>query len=264
MIEIGGRKVGWGYKPIISAELGVNHQNDLKIALKMIDAAAEAGVDSVKLQYLKVDDFCTDKKMFIIYKQHFQTATSVEVSNLEGITENYYNFFKRHEISLEFVSACRARANEHGLIFGVTPTSAEGVVELVGLTDYYKIAADMVIKKDMMAEMHRERKRNIPIIVSLGHCDIEESIPSADIHLHCVSEYPAKYSQLWKIKHLQEQGFLTGYSDHTIGIESAVRATELGAVWIECHVTLAKSLPGPDHWFSKDFDELKRLCEAIG
>ena len=60
-MKIANRSIGWGQTPILSCELGINHQNDLPTALKMIDECKVAGVDGVKVQYFKVSDFCTDK-----------------------------------------------------------------------------------------------------------------------------------------------------------------------------------------------------------
>jgi len=283
MIEIGGRKVGWGHRPVISAELSLNHQGDLNLAIKMIEEAAEAGADAVKLQYFKTEDFQTDKEETTTYKQvdletygwpsKWKNNKVVELS-IKGpiseavtkeVTEPIFELFKHHEIDIEFVSACRARAKELGLIFGVTPTSVGGARDLVALgVDYLKIASDMALRTDII-DYAKEQRSNIPVIISTGHLDIVKIEPwSNTIWLSCVSEYPAKTPQLWKLVHMRYKINNVGYSDHTIGIESAVRATELGACWVECHVTSDKTLSGPDHWFSKDMNELKRICEAIG
>jgi len=282
MIKIGGRKIGWGYPPIISAELSLNHQADLNLAIKMIDEVAEAGADAVKLQYFKVEDFCTDKEKMVTYEQWLQDLLSgnarkygcrivdgkLKSTLSEEVTETEYELFKRHEISLDFVKACQQRAKKKHLIFGVTPTSVKGVKELGALgIDFFKIASDMIGKKEMLTEMGAY---GIPKIISTGHLTLDE-VRSYIINgkrwswlwLHCVSEYPTINPQLWKIRHLQEFDCHVGYSDHTLGIESAIRAIELGATWVEKHFTSDKTLPGPDHWYSADKEELTRLAKAV-
>jgi len=268
MLEIAGHKIAYGSIPIISAELGVNHQNDLDLALQMIDEVAETGAQAVKIQFLRADDFCSPGSKTIKYRQ-FDNLSSIAHSRflLKEVYENYYEFFKRHEISLDFVKACYKRAKEHDLIFGITTTSAKGVREVSSYTDYFKIASDMITKDAMMQQMIDLCIK--PIVISTGHIqnfihlnELKKHFP-ASLWLHCVSEYPCKNPKLWKIKHMQELGYTVGYSDHSLGNESAIRAEELGALWIECHYTSDKTLAGPDHHFSKDKEELKALVKAI-
>lgn len=274
MIEIGGRKIGWGQKPIISAELSLNHNGNLDIALEMIDKAAKAGVDGVKLQYFKTEDFTPKPELdgtgkTVTYKQRRSGAWEPHPlapfgSEFESITELEYDLFKRHEISLDFVVECQKRAKEHGLIFGVTPTSQRGVEELLPLEiDYYKVASDMTGPLTGISQFVADLKK--PMILSTGHWATEHlSICNKHwLWLHCVSEYPCEDPKLWRMKHMQELGIPTGYSDHTRGTESALRAIELGAVWVEKHFTLDTKMPGPDHWFSATTGELEDLVEAV-
>ncbi len=268
--EIAGRKIGYGYPPIISAELSINHGGNLDTALQMIDEVAKAGADAVKLQYFNASDFAdADSDKTITYK-----------SQCKDVTENYYQFFKRHEIDYSFLKACKERAKEHELIFHVTPTSKIGVIELSQLgIDAYKIAADMVSNWDMLEEIAR-RDWDKPIITSTGHCELEDVKMLAltfcareHIFLHCVSEYPANSAKLWKIQglkdYLNNAGIfnlyrpLIGYSDHCIGIDSCIRATELGAVWIEKHFVLSHESDAPDEQFSADPQELSELVKAV-
>lgn len=269
MLEIGGRKVGWGQKPIISAELGLNYNNSLDTALEMIKSVAACGADAVKVQYFKADDFAEPGNRTINYRQMSELSGKFGwigdiTQYLEFVTENYYEFFKRNEISLDFVEACYRQAKKHGLIFGVTTTSTEGVREIAeaNLTDYFKVASDMVGKTKMIEFM---RETDLPAVLSTGQVDLSKEINHIydDLVLHCVSEYPCKNPKLWKIRHMQEMGYNVGYSDHTQGIKSAIRAMELGAIWVEKHFTLDRTMPGPDHWFSADPMELEKLCKAV-
>lgn len=271
-MKIDNRQIGYSQSPFLSCELGVNHQNDLPTALKMIDECAKAGVDGVKIQYLRVKDFCTDKDKTIEYKQRkpepYDPALGINI--LDDITENYIEFFQRYEISLDFVKSCYDHTKQYHsfdrpFLFGITTTSEQGACECYGLCDYYKVASDMIKNMPMIFRM---RETGIPIILSTGHIGNLHNLEAyarkeKDLVLHCVSDYPAKNARLWRIKHLQEMGYLTGYSDHTIGNEACIRAAELGAVFLEVHITLDKTLSGPDHWFSKDMSDLKQLVEAI-
>ena len=293
MIEIAGRKIGFGYPPIISAELSISHNGNLDTALQMIDEAAKCGADACKLQYYVTEDFAKpvtpsvhdvggiDGEMITyvqLAKGKDQTLGHVQPGYKE-ITEPIYDLFKRNEISLEFVVACQKRAKEHDLIFHCTTTSVQGVKEMAEIgVDCFKISSDMVENIPMITEMYKH-KDNIPLIISTGHIS-PDLIPVFQEHrmlifLHCVSEYPAKNPKLWKIKHMQELRYnyvetgvryypaSIGYSHHSQGISDAVRATELGAVWIETHFVLDHTQPGPDAHWSLDPTELKQLAEAI-
>ena len=280
MIEIGDKKVGYGYPPIISAELSISHQGNLETALEMIDKAAQAGADSIKLQYYKTEDFAQPDGETITYKQRVSNMGPYLIPkkrtdelqryeySMEEITESIYDLFKRNEISLDFVKACQERAKKHDLIFGVTTTSVEGVKEMAEIgVDYLKIASDQINEKDMIDEM---AKTGLRIIASTGHIkslrDIKNiKIWANSLWLHCVSEYPAKNPKLWRLSHMQQLIALyeVGYSHHGTDWRDIVRACELGSVWNEFHWTLDKTMAGPDHHFSLDPTELKQLVEAI-
>jgi len=250
--EIAGQRIGWGYSPVIGCDLSLNHLGDINIALEMIDGIAKAGADACKVQYYRTEDFCTDRKRMVTYK----------IRGRE-IVEKEYDFFKRHEIDLDFVRACRDRAWSHNLMFGVTTTSVEGVKEVADLANFFKIASDMVDKGAMISAM---RETELPIILSTGHLnlnDIRRVAHQNDLVLHCVSEYPCENPKLWKIRHLQEMGYITGYSSHTRNIEDCIQAVNLGAVFIEKHFVLSKDMDAPDVEFSADPQELRALVEAV-
>ncbi len=263
VIEIDGRKVGYGYSPVISAELSINHSGNLETALQMIDSAAENGTDGVKLQYYKAEDFSQPDGEMITYKEISPKPLD---RDFDWITESVYSLFKRNEISLDFVKACQERVKEHELIFGVTTTSVEGVKEMAELEiDYFKVSSDMVDNNKMIHEM---RKYDIPVIISTGHMPEGTITPALNLvlntlWLHCVSAYPAEHAKLWRLKHMVEQLRDVGYSHHSQGIDACIRATEIGAKWLEFHFVLDKAQPGPDSFWSLDPTELKQLSEAI-
>lgn len=257
MIHIGGKPCGYGHVPILTADIAHNHNGDIDLALKTIDAIADAGFDGAKLQYYRTEDFCQpDSKEMLEY-----------TSQGKKVTERYYDFCKRHEISLDFVADCREYATGLDMIFGVTTTSAQGVRDVAEYCDYFKIASDMVSNGEMLDEMEIEHPF-MPRVLSAGHLDINsesgEFYKKKDtIILHCVPEYPANHAKLWKITHYRQIGLMTGYSDHTTTNEAVIRAVDLGAVFIEVHATLDKYLPGEGHHYSKDPQQLKALVEAI-
>ena len=301
MIEIAGRKIGFGYPPVLSCELSISHNGNLDTALQMIDEAAKCGADACKLQYYVTEDFTKPDGEMITYKQVAWSGGVVHHKDLEKgifpnkhpyqdgvggyllheITEPIYDLFKRNEIDLTFVKACQKRAKEHDLIFGVTTTSIQGVKEMAELNiDYLKVSSDMINNKEMIREMTLSK---IPIIASTGHIKsftelaewdlttLKTKLPHQTLFLHCESSYSAEYPKLWKLKHLQwflwetipfTKG-LAGYSHHSQGIDACIRATELGAVWVEVHYTHSKTASGPDHFWSLDEKELKQLVEAV-
>lgn len=275
MIEISGKRIGWGSVPILSAELSLNHGASLDRALEMIDSAAENGADGIKLQYFRAEDFSQPDGEMITYKQRTKKHPRVFMVlktridepqryeyKMEEITESVYSLFKRHEISLNFVKACQQRAKEHQLLFGVTTTSIDGVKEMAEIgVDYLKIASDQIGKNKMIDEM---KKSEIPIIVSTGHIGLMDidTWPNS-LWLHCVSSYPADNPKLWRLKHMTHKFNNVGYSHHGTNWREIVRATEIGSVWNEFHWTLDKTNSGPDNWFSLDPSELSQLVKAI-
>lgn len=284
MIEIGNKKIGYGYPPILSAELSLNHSGNLKTALQMVDTAAECGADAVKLQYYVTEDFAKPDGEMITYKQGAQKADfDMRNGNLifyrEETTEPIYDLFKRNEINLDFVKACQKRTKEHDLIFHATTTSVQGVKEMAEIgVDAFKVSSDMVENVSMLTEMYKHKEK-IPLIVSTGHISpdlitVFQEHPAL-IFLHCESSYPAENPKLWKIKHMQElrhQYIKTcvryypaqiGYSHHGTDWREIVRACECGSVFNEFHFTLDKTQPGSDHHWSLDPTELKKLVEAV-
>ena len=278
---IGNREIGYGSKPVISAELGLNHNGDLDTALKMIKSVADNGGDGVKLQYFDPDDFITDKEKTYTYKQ-LTTEIPEKFGDQKGIwtdgktgqryrqaTVNYWQLFKDHQISLDFVEQCKNEADRLGLLFGVTCFSPKGVNEIneIGV-DYFKMASQSFDDRELATAMRETKKQ---LIFSTGHIslkDLEDNkigylLSERQLVLHCVSEYPAKHSKLWKIPRMIKMGYLTGFSNHSIGIDNMVRACELGAVFVETHYTLSQYDSGPDHSFSTTPSQLKELSQAI-
>ena len=227
MIKVGNREVGYGYKPILSAELSINHLGNVGTALEIVDSAKRAGADAIKTQHYITEDFCTDK-----------TATI----ELNGEQVNEYELFKSCELTLAEQRQIAKRTHEHGLIFHTTPTTVERIHEMNDYVDCWKISSDLFHCHELRQAAKDTGK---PVIVSTGHVNnlaaLKDDRPFADIYLHCVSQYPQEQVKGWKLKHLQEMFPYVGYSDHSGSADNIVTATELGALWVEAHYAIDRN-----------------------
>lgn len=253
-------------KVIIIAEAGVNHNGDIQIAKKLIDAAVDAGVDYVKFQTFKADN---------LVSKSAKKATYQSVNINDGDDSQYTmlkNLELSHEDHLELMSYC----SERNINFFSTAFDVEGVKYLndLGLA-FFKIPSGEITNYPYLKAVALCKK---PVIMSTGMCsekDIENALevlakfglPKGMVSiLHCNTEYPTpmKDVNLKAMLSIKEK-FQTqvGYSDHTLGIEVPVAAVALGAQIIEKHFTLDKTLPGPDHVASLEPNELKEMVLAI-
>lgn len=263
IVNIDGRKVGEGFPCLLVAEIGINHNGDVDLAHKLIDAAANAGADAVKFQSYRTEDFIIDRSLTYTY-----------ISEGKTVTESQYEMFKRYELSLSTLIALRKHCEKRGLIFSSTPTSEEGVFDLVRMkAQLLKNGSDYLLHLPLIKAMARS---GLPTAISTGMAtlaEIDEAVRAFKdaggknlIILHCVSSYPTppQDTNLRKIRTLQTVfGCPVGFSDHTSGIVAAIGAVAMGACLIEKHFTLDKNLPGPDHHFSADPSEFQALTEAI-
>ena len=121
-VHFGGRTLARGRPCFIAAEVGINHNGDLDLALEMISAAADAGADAVKFQNYRTEDFIVDRSL-----------TQEYVSRGETIVESQYDMFKRYEMPSEWLGPLKRRCDEDGVVFFSTPTSRQGIDDLVKL-----------------------------------------------------------------------------------------------------------------------------------
>lgn len=257
-IRIGERIIGDGHPVFIIAELGYNF-NTLEEALQSIDAAADAGVDAIKVQTFRAETL---------------TTKDVDFPQEAGGT-NQYEEFKRYEIDEETHKRVFARARERGLIPFSTPSHSDDVdlLERVGI-DLYKIGSDDLTNLPFLRYVGTKGR---PIIFSSGMAnlaEVDEAIRAIHesgnrqlILLQCISNYPVREPSLLNLKVIETYRrtfpVLVGYSDHSTTLHSAVAAVALGAVVIERHFVLDKSLPVPDAIFSADPTEMLALVRAI-
>lgn len=257
-ICLGNRTVGEKHPVFIVAELGYNF-NSLEEALRSVDAAAETGVDAIKVQTFRAETITTRDVDF----------------PAEAGAVNQYEEFKRYEISEEFHESIFARVRELGLVPFSTPSYIDDVelLERVGV-DCYKIGSDDLTNLPFLDYVARKGK---PIIFSSGMAtltEVDKAIRTFQdagnrqlVLLHCVSNYPIQdYSTVnLRVIETYRKSFpvLIGYSDHTTSLTAAVGATAFGAVIIERHFALDKNLEVPDAFFSADPPEMTALVQVI-
>jgi len=250
-------------KVFIIAEAGVNHNGDIRLAHKLVDAAKEAGADAVKFQTFKAENVVSK----LADKAEYQKETT-------NSKESQYEMIKKLELSFEDFVKIKDYCDKKDIIFLSTPFDYESVGFLESLVPLYKIGSGEITNLPFLEYVAKKGK---PMILSTGMStlgEVEEAVKTIInvtsslplTLLHCVSNYPAKYEDvnLKAMLTLKEVFELpVGYSDHTLGIEIAIAAVALGAKVIEKHFTLDRGLPGPDHKASLEPDELKKMVKAI-
>lgn len=250
-------------KVFIIAEAGVNHNGDIEIAKKLVDAAIVAGADAVKFQTFRAENLvCKDAE-----KAKYQMETTEK-------TESQFDMLKRLELTpdmhQQLISYCKSKQ----IMFLSTPFDIESLNYLVQCgIDMIKIPSGEITNYPYLEKVGKTGKK---VILSSGMSYLDEirnavavlrDNGSRDITvLHCNTEYPTPYCDVNLRAMLQiqnELGVQVGYSDHTSGIEVPIAAVALGAVVIEKHFTLDRNMEGPDHKASLEPNELKEMVKAI-
>lgn len=252
-------------KCLIIAEAGVNHNGSIQIAKQLVDAASDAGVDFVKFQTFKANKLVTNTAI----KAAYQKKTT-------GSGETQLEMLTRLELSEEDHRALVNYCKQKNISFLSTPFDFESIelVKKMGVK-IGKVPSGEITNLPYLRKMAHNFER---IIMSTGMSDLIEvqqalnvltgaGMPKEKITiLHCNTEYPTPYKDvnlaaMNTIK--QELGVAVGYSDHTLGIEVPVAAVALGAIVIEKHFTLSRSMEGPDHKASLEPDELFQMVKSI-
>ena len=248
---------------LIIAEAGVNHNGDINLAKKLIEQAAKAGADVVKFQTFKANSCVSVSAKKAKYQLE---TTAKEESQLEMIQKLELSY----ESHFELMKHCK----KHGIAFLSTPFDLESVEFLKGLDlPYFKIPSGEITNLPYLKAVAKCKKK---VLLSTGMANLGEIEAALTILrkngtrnitlLHCNTEYPTPFEDvnLNALKTLKEAFKLeVGYSDHTEGIVASLGAVALGAVVIEKHFTLDKTMEGPDHRASLEFEELRALCKGI-
>lgn len=261
-IRIGKQILGHGHPTYVIAEAGSNHNQDFEMAKAMIKAAAEAGADAIKFQAFRA-------------KEHYSKYTpNFTYLKEKGHLQSTYDLVRSLEINREWHPQLMKYAESRGIMFFATTCDVEAVGQLgnLGVAAFKMSSFDLpdVYLLQYMAKLGK------PLILSTGmadYADIQTAVQTCRhagneqiVLLQCTSLYPAPVTltNLAAIKIMRNAfGCLVGYSDHTLGDHIAIAAVARGACVIEKHFTLDRSLPGPDHSFAIEPDELAEMVRKI-
>ena len=261
-IKISTHAIGPDSPVFMIAEMSGNHNRDLARAHAIIDAAADAGADALKLQTYTADTITlnSDRPEFTLTWQ--------------GKTRTLYDLYQEGTTPWEWHAELFAHARERGMVPFSSPFDTTAVDFLEELhTQLYKVASFEVVDIPLLEAIGKTGK---PVIMSRGMSTFEElelavatlreSGTTDIVILQCVSAYPAKPEDmnLLTIPYLAERfGVMAGLSDHTLTNDSAIAAVALGARVIEKHMTDARAEGGVDSAFSLEPAEFAALVRSV-
>ncbi len=258
---IAGQLVGEGSRCFVIAEAGANHNRDLGMGKALIDVAVEAGADAVKFQTYSAETLYSTKTPRFKY--------------LEKVSgEDVYDLIHSIELPRGWQADLARYCADKGIAFLSTPFDRAAVDELDALAvPAFKVASFEIVDLGLIRHVASKGR---PVILSTGmatYGEIQEAIDACRaagsddiVLLHCISLYPtpARLVNLRAIPNMQAAFQRpVGLSDHTMGTAIPAAAVALGASVIEKHYTLDRTLPGPDHPFAVEPDELKALVAGI-
>jgi N-acetylneuraminate synthase len=254
--QLGERWVGDDHPPLVIAEVGINHEGSVDLALAMVDAAAARGAECVKIQSHILDDEMIPNEV---------VPGNADVS--------IWEIMERCRLTADEERQVKARVLDHGMLFLSTPFSraAADRLEALGVPGY-KIGSGECNNYPLVEHIAGFGK---PIILSTGMNDIDSVRPSVEIFrkagvpfalLHCTSMYPTPYDRvrLGALGDLRAAfpDAVLGLSDHSLSNYPCLGAVPLGARILERHFTCDMALPGPDIEVSMDPDALEALIEG--
>jgi N-acetylneuraminate synthase len=258
-ITIGDRIVGAGHPCFVIAEAGVNHNGSLQMALDLVDIAADAGADAVKFQKRTLTELYPERLLSDHNSEEWAFQYLLPVLQQTELTEDDFTQIRDHCI-------------KRGIRFMCTPWDQTSLafLERLGIEAYKVSSADLVNLPLLDALVDTGK----PLILSTGMATLHEiehtvrHLRTRDASfalLHCVSTYPASFESLNLrfIETLLTFGVPVGYSGHERGITAPLIAVTLGASIIEKHITVDRTLPGPDHPASLEPQGIQRLIRDI-
>jgi N,N'-diacetyllegionaminate synthase len=251
-------------KVLIIAEAGVNHNGSLAMAKKLVEAAAMAGADIVKFQTFVADQLVSAQAT----KADYQLEANDDSTQLEMLKKLELT----HDSHYDLIDHCK----KNKILFFSTAFDELSIDFLASLNlNLWKIPSGEITNLPYLKKIGKFNQR---VVISTGMSTIEEVHEAINILieagteknkitvLHCNTEYPTPMVDVNLRAMLtiqKETGLEVGYSDHTLGIEVPIAAVALGAVVIEKHFTLDRTLPGPDHRASLEPNELRAMVSAI-
>ena len=263
-VQIGNKMVGDGHPVLIVAELSANHNHDLDLALRTIDAVARSGADAVKLQ-----TYTPDTITFPAVSEVFRIRSN---SSWHGRT--LYDLYSEAYTPWEWHAQLFDRAIENGLVCFSSPFDPSAIAFLEDLNaPAYKVASPEITDLPLIRLMAETGK---PVIISTGVATAADITLAVDtcrevgnsqiVVLQCTSSYPAKVSDanLRTMADMRARfGVLVGLSDHTTDHVTSTAATALGACFIEKHVILDRGLGGTDSGFSLEPAEFAKMVRLV-
>ena len=252
-------------RTIIIAEIGVNHNGNVTLAKKLIDVAKKSGADFVKFQTFKTENLvCKNTK-----------AAKYQNLNLKRKTSQY-NILKKLELKDNDFKTLLKYSKKRKIGFLSSPFDLDSLELLLRLKIFdIKVASGEITHYIFLKKLAKFAKR---VFLSTGMSTIEEVSKAINILvkggmnkknitiLHCHTNYPTEFREvnLRAMKSMENKFNIdVGYSDHTIGEETAIAAVALGAKVIEKHITLSKKMIGPDHKASMEPSSFIKYVKAI-
>jgi N,N'-diacetyllegionaminate synthase len=253
---------------VVIAEAGVNHDGDPDLAHRLVDVAADAGADAVKFQTFDPERLVSP------------AADAAPYQRARGSTADQHSLLASLTLPASVWTELQDHATERGTQFLSTPFDLGSAELLVGMgVPALKVSSGELTNTPFLREL---AQLGVPLLVSTGMGTAAEVADAVDacapapgtVLFHCVSAYPAPLDQcnLRAVPQMQStHGLPVGWSDHTIGVASALGAVALGASVLEKHVTIDRTRPGPDHEASLEPDALaayvadcRALARALG
>lgn len=257
-VKIGARDIGPGRPCFVIAEIGNNHNGSIERAFELIDAAVTAGADCAKFQMRKLDE---------VYR-----ASSLSGDEDDLSVEYTLDLLRRFELSVEEQKRARDYCVKRGILYLCTPWDATSVKQLDDFgVEAFKVASADLTNLPLIAAMAATGKT---LILSTGMsttAEVEAAVEFLNsrrakfVLLHCQSTYPAAFHNinLRFMEQLRNIHPLVGYSGHERGTAVSIAAVALGACVIERHITLDRTMEGPDHAASLEPTEFTSLVSGI-
>ena len=258
-LRLGGRMVGDGEPAYLIAEAGSNHNGSFEQALRLVNVAAEAGADAVKFQHFKA------AKLY---------PRSAGESDYLNVPRPIYDIIHEMETPDDWVPALAEHCGKRGIAFLSSAFDEASADLLEPFVPAFKVASYEMTHVPLLRHLARKGK---PLIISTGAATLPEVMHIVDvvrregneqmILLQCTARYPTPLSAVnaRALVALREAtGLPTGLSDHSRDpVVAPVVAVALGACVVEKHFTLSNRLPGPDHAFAIEPDELATLVRRV-